>query len=187
LCQSPKSMKGSQIHLALAHWKWNTWVEKLSKALGIVMKFCCMNKHQRAEGIEGRPKSLGHCPGNKDASQRYHYGEHQRAEGIEGRPKSLGHCPGNKDASQRFHYGEHQRAEGIEGRRKSLGQWQRSCGKLDCPRTKLMRSGTGKVGDWLLRPYFPPGLPWMKRIEWMMKFGIICPFSPRDVLKIWIL
>jgi hypothetical protein len=30
---SPKSMKG-QIHLALAHWKWDTpRVEKLSKAL----------------------------------------------------------------------------------------------------------------------------------------------------------
>jgi hypothetical protein len=30
----PKSMKGSQIHLALAHWKWHTpRVEKLSDAL----------------------------------------------------------------------------------------------------------------------------------------------------------
>jgi hypothetical protein len=36
LRRSPKSMKGSQIHLAiaLAHWKWHTpRVEKLSKAL----------------------------------------------------------------------------------------------------------------------------------------------------------
>jgi hypothetical protein len=34
LPRSPKSMKGSQIHLALAHWKWHTpWVEKLFKAL----------------------------------------------------------------------------------------------------------------------------------------------------------
>jgi hypothetical protein len=34
LRQSPKSMNGSQIHLALAHWKWHTLrVEKLSKAL----------------------------------------------------------------------------------------------------------------------------------------------------------
>jgi hypothetical protein len=33
LRQSPKSVKGSQIHLALAHWKWHTpRVEKLCKA-----------------------------------------------------------------------------------------------------------------------------------------------------------
>jgi hypothetical protein len=33
LRQSPKSMKGSQIHLALAHWKWHTpRVEQLSNA-----------------------------------------------------------------------------------------------------------------------------------------------------------
>jgi hypothetical protein len=35
LHRSPKSMKGSQIHLAPAHWKWHTprsSVEKLSKA-----------------------------------------------------------------------------------------------------------------------------------------------------------
>jgi hypothetical protein len=36
---SPKSMKGNQIHLALAHWKWHTpRVEKLSKALFAMSK-----------------------------------------------------------------------------------------------------------------------------------------------------
>jgi hypothetical protein len=44
LCRSPKSMKGSQIHLALAHWKWHTPRLKnyLKPCIGTVAFILCL-------------------------------------------------------------------------------------------------------------------------------------------------
>jgi hypothetical protein len=59
LCLSPKSTKGSQIHLALAHWKWH------SPRLKNYLKPCCKDQWVDLSSKEPTAQliniGLGHC------------------------------------------------------------------------------------------------------------------------------